>query len=47
MTQSNNKFNIVHEKDLFLHDDQNERVEVISPTQIRATESADTGYKKP
>ena len=47
MTQSNKKFNIVHEKDLLLHDDQNERVEVISPTQIRATESADTGNKKP
>ena len=47
MTQSIDTFNIVHEKDLLLQDDQNARVEVISPTQIRATESADTGYKKP
>ncbi|CAF3661469.1 unnamed protein product, partial [Rotaria socialis] len=47
MNQSNDKCNIVHESDLLLQDGRNERVEVISPTEIRAAKLTDTGNKMP
>ncbi|CAF3204766.1 unnamed protein product [Rotaria socialis] len=45
MTQSNDKCNIVHESNLLQHG-QNDRVEVISATQINGEESTDICNKK-